>query len=512
MKRVAIYIRVSTEEQVKHGYSLPEQRQACLEKAAAYNPEEIVEFADEGISGELLERPGLTRLREELGSGLHAVICRDPDRLSRNLAHKLLIVQEIEKAGAILDFVDFTWENTPDGRLFYALRGAIDEYEKEKIRIRTIRGKLQKARLGGLPVQAESYGYIYEKGTVRVHPVESEIVKLIYRWFVVEGLGFNAIAVRLNEEGVPTRKGAPSWQRCVIRRILTNTMYIGTFYYNQRDCKGRCYNKHLPKEKRVQPVQKPKEEWISIPVPLIIEQEIWEKAQEKLRDARRLWAGWAKHEYLLSGLLSCADCGNTMHGLVNKGRKMYSCVKTNVEALNRGCKPIKYVRADKIENIVWEHVCFWLNDPERIIEEIGNQGEEREIRTDLERVEKHLADVERGRDNIRRALATGLLDLDNKTVKTLNELKKRQRQLTDRKSELEAILHRNAYTITRLREIRNQVVDFLSRLDNLPFEQKKTLVRTLVKQVVISGRDNDLQVIIRASFVQETVTKAEKLF
>lgn len=513
MKRAAVYLRVSTEEQVKHGFSLAEQRQACFDKAALYEPDEIIEFADEGISGELLDRPGLSALRKELRAGrISVVICRDPDRLSRNLAHQLLLVEEIEKSGAVLDFVDFTWQNTPDGRLFYSLRGAIAEYEKEKIRERTARGKLQKAKLGGLPVYAASYGYIYENGRLRPHPVESEVVKLIYRWFTTEDIGINGIAARLNKEGVPTRKGGARWQRCVVRTILTNPTYVGTFYYNRRDCKGKGYNKHLPPEKRNQPVLRPKEEWIPIPVPAIIDRETWDKAQEKIKEARRLWSGWTKHNYLLSGIISCADCGNTMHGAFNK-RRIYTCVKTPAEAPNRGCSPIKTVSADKVESTVWKQVCTWLNEPEMLIKELHDQGKEKEIRADLERIEKHLADVEKGRDNIRQALAAGLLDLDAKTVNTLNDLKKRHRQLTDRKRELEAALRKSASAVAKIKELRKQVSEFLSQLDSLNFEQKKTLVRLLVKQVLISGRGDNLHITIHAGFVPEVdSSKLEKLF
>lgn len=515
--RTGIYLRVSTEDQAKHGYSLADQRAACREKALALGAEEVVEFADEGISGELLDRPGLSALREAAKTGqLDLVVCYDPDRLARKLAHQLVVTDEIEKAGVRLEFVSFEWQNTPDGRLFYALRGAIAEYEKEKIRERTVRGKLQKARLGGLPVRADSYGYIYDNGAVKPHPVESEVVRMIFRWFTTEDIGVNGVAARLSRQGIPTRKGNSTWQRCVVKTILTNPMYTGTFYYNRRDCKGTCYNRHLPPEKRVKAKEKPEEEWIAVPVPAIIDKKTWEKAQEKIKAARRLWSGWSREEYLLSGLISCADCGNTMHGAVKtksggSRERGYTCVKTAAGASNQGCRPIKRVPAEIVEGIVWGRVCEWLNDPDALTREIRERSREKDLRADLKRVEKHLADVEKGRDNIRSALAAGLLDLDEKTAKLLRDLKGREKQLLARKKEVEAALRRSAAVETRVREIRRQAESFLSRLDSLSFEQKKALVRTLVKQVTVSGRGEGLRVAVYAAFMPEAAAKPGEL-
>lgn len=507
--KAAIYIRVSTEDQAKHGYSLEAQKEACKARAIELGANEILEFADEGVSGELLERPGLTALRQNVKTGqVDFVVCYDPDRLSRNLAHQLLITDEIEKSGVRLDFVNFEWQNTPDGRLFYALRGAIAEFEKEKIRERTTRGKLQKAKQGGIPVNASIYGYIFENGELKPHPVEAEIVRMIYRWFTTEDVGFNTIAMRLAEYGIPSRKGNKMWHRRVIKTILSNPAYIGTFYYNRRNCQGIAYNKFLPPENRAKVKERPEEEWIPIPVPALVDKETWDKAQEKIQHIRRLWSGWSKEKYLLSGLVTCTDCGNNMHGALKtekNGKKIryYTCVHTEAEAINYGCKPLKRINADMLERIVWEQVCEWLNNPEALIKEIKERSKEKNLIADLEMINKHLTEVEKGRDNIRNALAAGLLELDNKTSKILQDLKSREKQLLARKKEIEAALYKSAIAETQAREIYNQAAKFLSCLDKLTFDQKRTLIRTLVKQINISGRRENLRVTVFATFTPE---------
>ena len=150
--RAAVYARVSTEEQAQHGYSLAEQKDSCKQRAKELGATEILEFADEGISGATLDRPGLEGLRDSIKEGIiDLIVLRDPDRLSRKLAHQLILTEEFEKAGVRLEFLDFTWQDSPEGKLFYNLKGAVAEYEREKIKERMIRGKNQKARQGGIP-------------------------------------------------------------------------------------------------------------------------------------------------------------------------------------------------------------------------------------------------------------------------------------------------------------------------------------------------------------------------
>src|SRR5690242_2638446 len=103
MSKAAIYARVSTAEQAEKGYSLETQLAECRRKAAELGASGVEEFIDDGYSGEFIDRPALARLRNHLESGQFSqVIVFDPDRLARNLAHQLIITEEIEKAGVKL--------------------------------------------------------------------------------------------------------------------------------------------------------------------------------------------------------------------------------------------------------------------------------------------------------------------------------------------------------------------------------------------------------------------------
>ncbi len=92
---IAIYVRVSTEEQGKKGYSVRNQIQMCKDKAKT---NDVIQYVDEGFSGEFLERPDLERLRKDVREGLITkVVCYDPDRLSRKLMNALIIDDEFRK-------------------------------------------------------------------------------------------------------------------------------------------------------------------------------------------------------------------------------------------------------------------------------------------------------------------------------------------------------------------------------------------------------------------------------
>lgn len=466
--QAAVYIRVSTDDQVKHGYSLAEQREACQNRARHLGAKEIFVFSDEGISGTVLERPGLTEMREAArNGGFQLLVVRDPDRLSRKLAHQLLITEEFEKLGIKLEFLDFDWKDTPEGRLFYSIRGAIAEYEREKIRDRMGRGKDQKARQGGIPVNFDVYGYNYnpENGSVTFREQERKTVIDIFNWFVSEDIGANGVAKRLNEKGIPTRRGASKWHRQVIKQILLNTVYIGLWRYKDT----------------------------FIEVPKIIGEDTYNKAQEKLKEARRLYAGKEKQGYLLSGLITCADCGNTMTGVYakwwGKRERRYTCNKSCQGFKNQGCRPTKMVLAEPLEEAVWNQVQEWLRDPERLAQEaVGDLIGQEDPNEQLKTIQKHLEDIEKGQSSVVNLLANGLVELNESIKKKLTDLKRRKERLENRKVELLHLQKQRQDSLDRVDELREISKTVLDRLDELELAEKVSLVRAMIKQVIVSGR------------------------
>lgn len=465
--RAATYSRVSTDDQVKHGYSLAAQKEITSKRATELGATTVVEFSDEGISGFKLDRPGLNSLREAVKNNeLDLIVIVDPDRLSRKLSIQLLVTEDFEKAGIKLEFIDFDWQDTPEGRLFYSIRGAISEFEREKIRDRMGRGKTQKAKQGGMPIGFYNYGYIYEpeKGSPIINEDEARVVVDIFKWFTEEDIGMNGIARRLNELCIPTRKGKGVWHRQVIKQLLRNPVYIGQWRYKE----------------------------FTILVPEIVEYEIWINVQKRLKESRRLWAGKSKKSYLLSGIITCSDCGNTMTGVYTNwwGRRVrhYTCHKNSEGAKYRGCIPVKYISADIIEKKVWERVCSWLNNPDEIAKQAENNVQDNELKTELSRIEKLIGTVDKGREGILDVISAGLVDLDSKTTSKLNDLKRKKDSLEIRRKEIEESLKTSVSRLYKLEELKAIAKEYISKLDELSFSEKRILVRSVLTQVIVSGR------------------------
>jgi site-specific DNA recombinase len=151
--RVGLYARVSTERQHERG-TIGSQLEALRVAARADGHEVIEEFVDDGYSGARLDRPGLDRLRDAAQAGvLDGVLCLCVDRLARAYAYQVLILEELERFGVTVRFLEGpSPSDDPQATLLIQMQGVIAEYEKAKIAERNRRGKLYRARAGEIPV------------------------------------------------------------------------------------------------------------------------------------------------------------------------------------------------------------------------------------------------------------------------------------------------------------------------------------------------------------------------
>lgn len=421
MTVAAIYVRVSTEDQAQK-YSLDAQREACSHKALELGAAQVIEFSDPGVSGELLERPGLSRLRDAVASGaVGLLVALDPDRLARKLGLQIALTEELERAGCRLDFVEFEWKNTAEGQLYYHMRGAFAQYEKAKIKRRTAYGRVQKARRGQLPLRFQPYGYRFdpEGDTLLVAEREASVVREMFRWVVEEGLGPHAIARRLHLLGVPTPGGGRAWYRSTVARMLANPVYMGRFLANRYDTNGMGLNRHVEPERRVRCKVRPEAEWIAVPVPGIVEAGYWARAQAVLgcgagdqsaTERRRRAPGRERSPYLLSGLIRCGECGQRMHGC-RTYRRYYTC-RSSDGARRGGCG--HWVPAEALEGHVWAAAWGALFDPAALAEAYlaaqGRGGPGEALAAEAAQLDRALARKERARQAFLLAMARGELE------------------------------------------------------------------------------------------------------
>jgi site-specific DNA recombinase len=496
---IGIYARVSTAEQGLKGYSIDAQIEECIKKAGT---PEVMKYIDSGFSGEFLERPDLERLRNDVREGLiDKIICYDPDRLARKLMNQLIIDDEFRKRGVDVIFVNGEYANTPEGQLFFSMRGAIAEFEKSKIRERTMSGRRSKAKKGKVIKNDFIYGYDFVKGELVINEEEAKVVRFIFDAFTnpaSEFRGINGIALYLTEQKVPTKRGAKTWHRQVVRQILLNEVYIGRKAQNKFNTEGMLGNRYKKNpDEKVKVSQRPKEEWIYVDVPAIIDEEQFQYAQKLIGESRRRYTKTSKHTYLLSGLLRCAKCGNTMTGVQqnNWGTKVstYTDRKNYSGAKNKGCG--NSIKADYLEEKVWGAIEDYLNNPEKFASLDNNKEDTRYDfeKNECERIEKEIERTKKGRKKLMKLI---VLDDDDDLDITdfkeeIRELQNKEKTLQEQYNKLkEKIQSRDEKSETSLEAYKKAMALYVeAKEEEFTPEQKQQLLRTLVQEIHVYDKE-----------------------
>jgi len=478
-----VYARVSTEDQARHGYSLPDQIARCRQKAKELGATTIVECVDEGISGDVLERPGLTEARQLIrDGGVSYFVCFDPDRLARKLSLQLLVTEEVEKFGCQMVFVNFEWKDTPEGKLFYSLRGAIAEFEKEKIRERTLRGIRRKALEGGLTLNPRAFGYDYnpETNSLEINPDEAQVYLMMSRWFLEEQLSYAAIARRLTEMGIPTKRGAKSWEIQTVRRMLTNSLYKGELIQQRYTNPGKRANRHRPPDQRTKTRERPQEEWVVVKVPAIIDEITYQKQLRQAERISRMFKARTSHgPYLLSGLMRCGLCGSGMSGATHRKNRYYRCAQ---RAQKSSLCPLPYIRTEVIDEPVWTRVCKWLEHPSSLVAALQSQVRTPSANVDLSVLERHLEEAAKERSR--------LIDLVQKGLVSADEIADRMADLGERIVKLKTKLaeHRaqqGLLVVPDARDITAAVERLRYSVRELDIFGKQRIIRELVDQIIV---------------------------
>jgi site-specific DNA recombinase len=149
-KRAILYVRVSTDEQARSGYSLAQQLEALRAYCEREGYEILEEVSDPGQSGASLERPGMDRVRDLVaGGGVSVVLAQDRDRFAREPAYHYLLRLEFEEQGTKIRALNDRGGDSPEGDLTDGILDQLAKYERAKTAERTRRGKLKKARERG---------------------------------------------------------------------------------------------------------------------------------------------------------------------------------------------------------------------------------------------------------------------------------------------------------------------------------------------------------------------------
>jgi site-specific DNA recombinase len=419
--RYAFYGRLSTDDRQDVTLARPSQLKACDDKAQALGGAITAEFFDQESGGHA-HRPELLALiaeaRDAKTRRFDRVIVYSTSRLSRDRVDAALFERDLRRLDAPVSYVD-----GGGSRLEVAIKQAIDEHERSRLKVETRRGQAQNIRNGYRCGGRAPYGYRLQrephpvavraaKGETksRLVPESAEIgtVERIYNWWVQDNLGTLAIADRLNERGVPSpvhtntkRNVRCKWAKSTIRAILQNPVYTGRLVWDRTD--------HSLKRERGGGGARlrSRDEWVLSEVehPALVSQDLWDAAQARFSASPQRRGGRkGQKRYLLSGLCKCASGHEPLAMFGSKtldyvymrcdyGRQYGRAAAAGIEGHGQWCS----VREDTLMPLIldfFEQRVFGATRMDRLAKQIDAQPRKNPDHDARARLARQIADVD----------------------------------------------------------------------------------------------------------------------
>jgi len=509
MTSAAIYARVSSARQ-KKDQTIGSQTQALLAHAGQNRLEVPADwvFQDEGHPGATLVRPALEALRDLAAQGcVDVVLCYSPDRLARKFAYQALLIEEFNRAGVRVEFVNGPRGDSPEDQLLVQFQGMFAEYEKAQLMERYRRGKAYRARAGSVNVLGGApFGYRYLRKTpdagARYEIIDGEaaLVAEMFRRYADDGATIADLARWLTSQGIATRTGKSRWDRSVIWGMLRNPAYAGHAVFGKTQIihaqpglnrVARLQGRTTPRA--VKTVDRPREEWTEIPVPAIVDAGTFARVGQRLEDNKRFASRNTKVPSLLQGLAACAACGygyyRTSARTARRKIYYYRCLGSDDYRYEGGrvCGN-KPVRADYLDRVVWDHITGLLADPALIRAEISKRLEQARASDP----------VTRQRNQLELALAkaataiTAMIEAYSEQLITIDELRARMPHLRARQASLRGQLDaldaqaadRDGY-LTLANDLEGFLAQLRGNAATTTTAERQRVLRLLVKNVLI---------------------------
>ena len=512
-KRAAIYARVSDKSQDTEDKTSISEQISDMEAHCQRRGLTITARYQEVGRGWSKNRPEFQRMLADAKRGrFDTIVCWKSDRLSRGMYPAAALMEVVEayqlELEAVLDAIDMKT---------FGLMAAIGKIELDNFRERASMGKRGSAKQGRIPVNNVPFGYrLGEDRRPVVVESEAEVIRRVFRMYVREDMGAPAIAKQLNAEGVPTPRAVGPWYDAIVTRILKHEAYRGTWWFGKR--------RHVATEHGMRRYDRPEEEWVGVPFPPVVDDEIWQQAQEAKK--RRLTRSGrnTKLFYLLQHLVRCAECGMLMGGRANRRqsvkrdgktyqyevdppRRYYRCY--GMERVGVSCRERPYIRAERLEGLVWGEVKKVLENPGVIvagIEAMDSQADNGELVEEIAMAERELHKVQMEEDRAIRLYVSGKI--------TEKQLDRQRKFITERLETLRLKLddyRAREAAETEKRQVAEHVVEWArqagARLDGLSDKGRREVLELLLDGATIDQSNNvDLTLAIP---IEDVVSIAE---
>lgn len=520
---VAIYARVSSDAQADE-QTIDSQVAALRQRVVAdcATLDDTNCFLDDGVSGSTLHRPALERLRDAAYVGsFKRLYVHSPDRLARKYAYQVLLVDELQKHGIEIVFLNRAIGVSPEEDLLLQMQGMFAEYERAKIMERSRRGKRHAATRGSVNVlSAAPFGYRYitrregdGQAAYEINDEQAAIVREVFEWVGRDRLSIGEVTRRLRSEGVKTATGKDWWDRTSVWGMLKNPAYMGFASFGKtrtgpRRSQLRTQRGHSKTPRRTgSTYDTDVSEQLAIAVPAIVSEELFAAVATQLTENRQRGRESRRGaRYLLQGLLECKCCGYALYGKpVSRKSKdgkvpyaYYRCIGT--DAYRFGGKRIcqnKQVRTDKLEEAVWQDACELLRNPKLLRKEYERRLAAPTDSTSQTSLKKQLVTAQRSVTRLIDAFSDGVLERSEFDPR-LKRARDRVTQLQQQLDSLESESREQATLRDALACLDDFTASIGTNLEQADWTTRREILRTLIDRVVIE--ESQVRIVYRINF------------
>ncbi|MGG1663471.1 recombinase family protein [Brevibacillus sp. NRS-1366] len=411
--RTAVYMRVSTDDQARDGFSIPAQREKLLSYIHSQAWELADIYADEGVSAKDTNRPALARLLADVRLGkIDVVLVYRLDRLTRSVLDLYQLLQEFEQYGVRFKSSTEVYDTTTAiGRLFITLVAALAQWERENLAERVKMGMGQMVRERKRPGGPPPFGYELVDGQLTVNPAEADGVRVMFEQYA-RGESPRRIAEMANTHGLRGKNGA-MWSASAVLRLLKNPVYYGALRWNYASADQR---------------QNPPDHWIleEETHPAIIDEGCFLRVQKRMTDRSSLHPRTLGSSFLFSGLLFCSRCKAGMRGKTTRtqstGVKQYIHHYYWCKNKLTGSCNAPAIREDRLEKAIVKELLHYRVEAKAAASEAMIVLQKKGTFVDHDKVEQKR---QQKRERWERAYAEGLLSLRALREK-LQELKQKK--------------------------------------------------------------------------------------
>ncbi|MGB9153303.1 MAG: recombinase family protein, partial [Alphaproteobacteria bacterium] len=492
--QIAIYARVSTGRQAENELSIPDQLRQMRQWAERGGHVVVKEYIEPGATATDDKRPVFQDMMVDATmkgtSPFQLIVVHSFSRFFRDHVEGAIYQRRLRKHGVRVESITQNTSDDPSGEMHRSMIMLFDEYQSKENAKHTLRGMQENARQGYFNGSKAPFGYktidAGQTGTrgrikkkLAINEPEAEIVREIFDLYVngrnAPRIGMKEIAKYLNAKKSLMR--GKLWRIQAVQLILSSLTYSGWHVFNKLDSKTRKI--------------KSEAEWVKIPVPAIIDQDLFDGAT-KLRAAHTPKMCAPRRESspnLLTGLLKCDCCGATMvlQTAKNNQYRYYKC-SARISKGDTACKSKSYPM-DKLDNLVLEAFKSKIYTPEYIRAVVDTMrqntnlhGGEEKIR--LKKLDAELKDLEQAENKLFEAIEKGILELDDRLKARVQQNKTRRDALVGEMASLQPKSQIQLQTLTP------QKIEAVARVLNRRFSETSPFSRAYLKATISEIRVN----------------------